>query len=318
MSVHRLIYDRQTETLSGANVRIKAATLMLQAGATLTHPMGHWGFSRGCKAVSAFVPNQDILIQLNHDALFAVPFADGYWSILLSHWFEYEGEIAALLSRAADTPCTFVDCGANFGYWSVLASSTPFGRQTVCSIEASPENFARLRTNAMLNGDRFKTHNVAIGRQAGGFAIMTGHKHEALGAVEADASTQGAVPVVSLNSLIENRLIDPTSPMMVKLDVEGVEIDAVRGGDQLLARDAVLICEDHGSDREHAVSRFLMGEAGLSVFVFDKAANRFERVIDLSVLDKIKQHRRVGYNVFATASRFWEDRLAGPVANTKK
>ena len=34
-----------------------------------------------------------------------------------------------------------------------------------------------------------------------------------------------------------------------QLDVEGVEIEAIKGGARLLQTDCVVICEEHGNDR---------------------------------------------------------------------
>lgn len=56
------------------------------------------------------------------------------------------------MKSAARLNCMLVDCGANFGYWSVLASSQPFGRQAALAIETSPKNAERLEVNARLTG----------------------------------------------------------------------------------------------------------------------------------------------------------------------
>ena len=81
---------------------------------------------------------------LNDDARFAFPFGDGYWSLLLDRGFVYEGEIEQFLRSVADVDYGFVDGGANFGFWSVLASSRPFGSHPVIAIEASSVNAAKL------------------------------------------------------------------------------------------------------------------------------------------------------------------------------
>lgn len=74
-----------------------------------------------------------------------------------------EEEIKSLLWNVVDVKCTFIDCGANFGYWSVLVSSEPFGKQTALAIEASPIIALRLEVNAKLNHSRFRCLNAAIG-----------------------------------------------------------------------------------------------------------------------------------------------------------
>ena len=302
-------FDRGSGMLTGAGVIDRVAVLALQAGSVITRPYGHRGYRLGCKAVATAVADRDIIIRLNEDAAFAIPFCDGYWSRMLNRKYDYEEEIEAFLRSVTDLRYSFVDCGANFGYWSVLASSRPFGRQPTLAIEASLENAKRLSANALLNGDRFRWLNAAVGGQAGGFARITGARHEALETLALTKNEPDAVPVVSLDSLVAGGLIDVSVPVVVKLDVEGVEIEALTGAEQLMQRDCVVICEEHGSDPTHGITRHLLEEMSLRVFVFDPKACRFNRLEGIMRLDSIKRHPWVGYNVFATSSELWEERL---------
>ncbi|QDM20580.1 FkbM family methyltransferase [Tardiphaga sp. vice352] len=304
-----LAYDRGNGRLSGARLAQKLAVLALQAGSAVTQPFGHRGYRLGCRIVASAFAARDIVVRLNSDALFSVPFADGYWSRLLNRRYDYEEEIEAFLKGASDIDYVFVDCGANFGYWSVIASSAPFGSHHALAIEASSANAARLELNARLNGDRFRCIHAAVGGTSGGYVRITGARHEAFGTASIGAREEGAVRTVSLDALMTEGAIDITRAVVVKLDVEGVEIEALQGAENLLAGDAVFICEEHGADREHRVSRHLMGATSLRLYVFDVATSRFVRVQDLSVLDRIKRHAWVGYNVFATASALWAERL---------
>ena len=304
-----LTFDRASGMLTGAGAIDRIAVLALQAGSVLTRPFGHRGYRLGCKLVATAVAESDVIVRLNEDAAFAFPFCDGYWSRMLNRRYDYEEEIEAFLSNAADLRYSFIDCGANFGYWSVLASSMPFGRQQTLAIEASPENAKRLRTNALLNGNRFRWLNAAIGGSAGGFARITGARHEAMETLALTQDEPDSVPIVSLDSLAAERLIDATLPVVIKLDVEGVEIEALTGAEGLLQRDSVVICEEHGSDRTHGITRHLINELSLGVFVFDPVRCRFIRLDDIKRLDRIKKHAWVGYNVFATSSASWEQRL---------
>ena len=295
--------------LTGSSVIDRIAVLALQAGSVLTRPYGHRGYRLGCNLVAAAVAKRDVIVRLNEDAAFAFPFCDGYWSRMLNPRYDYEEEIEAFLRNAADLRYSFIDCGANFGYWSVLASSRPFGRQQTLAIEASSENAKRLRTNALLNSDRFRWLNAAIGGKAGGFARITGARHEAMETLALTQNEPDAVPIVSLDSLAAEGLIDATMPVVIKLDVEGVEIEALTGAEGLMQRDCVVICEEHGLDRTHGITRHLINELSLSVFVFDPDRGRFSRLECMETLDRIKKHTWVGYNVFATSSALWEERL---------
>jgi hypothetical protein len=69
------------------------------------------------------------------------------------------------------------------------------------------------------------------------------------------------------------------------------------------------LCEEHGADRAHAVSRYILEQTPLKLMVYDPHSNRLETVSELSILDRIKVSTHVGYNVFGTASAFWQDRI---------
>jgi hypothetical protein len=104
--------------------------------------------------------------------------------------------------------------------------------------------------------------------------------------------------------------IDAARPVVVKLDVEGVEIAALQGAERLSRRDAVFICEEHGADREHLVSRHLMTATVAPPLRLRRRGGKPSSASrDLSLLDRIKRHAWVGYNVFATSSPLWEEKL---------
>lgn len=99
------------------------------------------------------------------------------------------------------------------------------------------------------------------------------------------------------------------SPVVVKLDVEGVEIGTLKGACELLQCDCLVICEEHGSGRTHGVSRHLITEMAFKLYAYDADSGRFVELQSIGALDRIKKHAWVGYSVFATASPFWTDRL---------
>jgi FkbM family methyltransferase len=308
-----LTFDYASGRLGGATAMERLAVLLLQTGAMASSPMGHRGFSIGAKAVASLIDQRDLVMQLNEDARFSFPLGDGYWSLLLDRKFHYEPEIENFLLGIADVDYGFIDGGANFGLWSVLTSSKPYGSHKVVAIEASAANAARLAKNAALNGDRFVILHRAIGSTSGARVWLTGHKHEALHvAAQADASGNGqgeSVEMIALDSLLDQNLVTPQQRLIVKLDVEGMEIDAIKGSKRLLASEIVFIAEEHGSDRAHKVSRFILSDTPCRVYVLDPPAGRYVPLVDLSILDRIKTNTAVGYNVFATNSPFWEERI---------
>ena len=116
------------------------------------------------------VARREIVVRLNEGALFFMPFGDAYWSRLLG---TMTTEIEALLRAARQDRYTFVDCGANFGYWSVLASSRSFGAQQSRSRHLAPTCSISIATQK-LNGNCFRCLHAAVGGRSGGFVRVTG------------------------------------------------------------------------------------------------------------------------------------------------
>lgn len=309
-------FDRASGALEGVNLWERTAALALTTGSKISSHFSHRGYNHCANLLRKALPKRNIAIKLNPDATFEFPYGDGYWSKLLDRSFRYEVELDRLFKGAIDVNYTLIDCGANYGYWSVLVSSAPFGSHRVIAIEPSSQNFAKLKDNAAVNGNRFDVMNCAIGA-ARGIARLSGTKHEAF-SIAGTARGGEEVPVIALDNLIDDGRISPDGKYLIKLDVEGVEIEAIKGGARLLQGDSVILCEEHGSDRHHTVSRYILEQTPLKLIVYDPRSNRMETVTELSILDRIKVSSNIGYNVFGTASAFWQDRINGLNANAAR
>jgi FkbM family methyltransferase len=316
MSRPPIQFDRVSGALEGANAWERTAALVLSSGAKISSHFSHKGYIACANLLRKALPERDIAMKLNDDAVFAFPYGDGYWSKLLDRDYIYEDELELLFRDSVDVDYTLLDCGANYGYWSVLVSSKPFGAHKAIAIEPSRQNYPKLTNNARINGNRFETMKCAIG-SVRGTARLSGVKHQAF-SIAGDQADGEEVPVVALDDLIKEENFSPNRKYLVKLDVEGVEIEAMKGGRRLMESDCVLLCEEHGSDREHSVSRYILEHTPLRLSVFDRTTQRLETVNELSILDRIKVSTNIGYNVFGTASAFWQDRIDALNAKTAR
>ena len=300
-------FDRASGALEGVNLWERAAALALSTGSKISSHFSHRGYIGCANLLRKTLPARNIAIKLNPDATFEFPYGDGYWSKLLNRSYHYEDELELLFKDSADVDYTLLDCGANYGYWSVLVSSKPFGAHKAIAIEPSGQNYPKLANNARVNGNRFELMKCAIGATRG-TARLSGTKHEAFSI--AGSQTDGEeVPVIALDNLLDDGKVAASGKFLIKLDVEGVEIEAMKGGARLLQGDSVILCEEHGNDPKHTVSRYILEQTPLKLIVYDPRSNRLETVTDLSILDRIKVSSHVGYNVFGTASAFWQDRI---------
>ena len=310
-------FDRASGALEGANLWERTAALALATGSKISSHFSHRGYIGCANLLRKTLPERNIAIKLNPDATFEFPYGDGYWSKLLNRSYHYEDELELLFRNSADVDYTLLDCGANFGYWSVLVSSGPYGSHKALAIEPSTQNFTKLQNNAEINGNRFDLLKCAIGA-ARGTARLSGTKHEAFSIAGNSSGGGEDVPVIALDNLLDDGTISPAGKYLIKLDVEGVEVQAIQGGTRLLQSDSVLLCEEHGNDPHHTVSRYILEQTPLKLIVHDPRSNRLETVTELSILDRIKVSTHVGYNVFGTASAFWESRINTLNANAAR
>jgi len=300
-------FDRASGVLEGANPWERLAAVALTLGSKVGANFSHRGYNLCANLLRKALVERGIQIRLNPDAVFEFPYGDGYWSKLLNRSYHYEDELELLFKDSADVDYTLLDCGANYGYWSVLVSSKPFGSHKAIAIEPSGQNYPKLANNAKINGNRFEAMKCAIG-SARGTARLSGTKHEAF-SIAGDQSGGEEVPVLALDNLLDDGKVAAGGKFLIKLDVEGVEIEAMKGGARLMQGDSVLLCEEHGNDPQHTVSRYILEQTPLKLIVYDPLSNRLETVTELSILDRIKVSSHVGYNVFGTASAFWLDRI---------
>ena len=303
-------FDRVTGDMRGATPWERSIGFALLAGSKVGAYISHRGYNTCANLLKTLLPERDINVMLSPDAAFSFPYGDGYWSKLLNRTFKYEDELELLLLDSKDVDYTLIDCGANYGYWSVMVSSKRFGSHKSIAMEPSSKNFPRLAHNARINGSRFYPINAAIG-SVRGTARLSGNRHEAFSIAGGPDAGGEEVAVLALDNLIEDGRIPAQGKYIVKLDVEGFEIDAMKGGKRILETDSVVICEEHGNDPTHAVSRYILEHTPMKAIIHDPATDRFEPLTQLSTLDRIKVAAHVGYNVFATSSAFWEQRIYG-------
>jgi len=301
--------DKASGAIRNASPCERIGLTAMRLAAVGLRPLDDLGFSIVAKLVRSVLPSRRMVtVDFAGDACFSFPYGDGYWSLLLDPRDVYEEEVEAVLRAIRDVDYAFVDCGANFGYWSVLVTSAGFGRHKAVAIELDPESFAILERNAAANGNRFTCLHRAVSDSDDDVLKIYGAKHEARSVVpDATGGARGEVLSITLDRLVEDGHVPDEGPVVLKLDVEGVEVPALKGGTALLMRDVLIVYEEHGSDRTHSVSRYLRDDCGMRLF--GHVDKTFFELGSVDQLTRLKTNPRRGYDFFATRSPFWLDRL---------
>jgi FkbM family methyltransferase len=291
--------DRTTGRLINAGWRERALIGVLDSYGALSRPLMQRGLYKACRLVgSAVWTDRTARIGLGQDAEVRFPARDPYWNRMLLRSYDHEPEMARFLRLLAHIDYSFVDCGANIGYWSVfVAAPSCGGGKAVLAVEASATTFAMLTANAEPHLDKIKVFHRAILDRSDIVVSLSDAAHEARGiAAEGQGSSGEIVSSITIDELLDREGWSGRR-VVVKLDVEGVEREALMGMERALAQDALVIYEDHGSDPTHALTRHIIEERGLLVHLLcDDAIVAITRVDEL---DGYKRDRTKGYNLIA-------------------
>jgi FkbM family methyltransferase len=150
----------------------------------------------------------------------------------LSHSFLGEEVAGYLLERAVQPGDTVLDGGAYHGTFAVVAArlAGPAGR--VFAFEPIESNAAVLRENLRLNA----AENVTV--VTAGLAERTGRAMFAECGIGSAIHPRGRyeAAVVSIDDFARERGLDAGAPLFVKMDIEGAEVEALRGAREMLRR----------------------------------------------------------------------------------
>lgn len=150
----------------------------------------------------------------------------------------YEAPIQTALAEHLAEGAVFYDVGANVGFFSLLAASIVGDSGAVYAFEPVPANAASIRHSARLNrlsnievfeeavGERSGSASLILSRHIGGATLASkGAPQDATGEIE--------VAVTTLDDAIADRGLRP--PSLIKIDVEGAELEVLRGMTDTLA-----------------------------------------------------------------------------------
>jgi FkbM family methyltransferase len=142
----------------------------------------------------------------------------------------------ASLVRPGDVCC---DIGANLGFFSILLSRFSGPTGSIYAFEPVPDNASLIEGNARLNRmENIKVSTLALSCADGkGELLLARHVGGAvLKSVGAPPDLAGSITVetASLDALVEHGRVEP--PDVVKIDVEGAEMEVLRGMEQVLRK----------------------------------------------------------------------------------
>lgn len=153
-----------------------------------------------------------------------------------------------IMKRELKPGQVIIDVGANIGYYALLEAKTVGKRGRIYALEPAPENLELLRRNVKANGcDNIEIFHAAAGARSemGTIYLSKSHNQHAL-IKENVGGVVGSMPirVFALDDFLEGK----PYPSLIRMDVEGFELDILRGLKKTIAKGKPLklFIEIHG------------------------------------------------------------------------
>ena len=162
--------------------------------------------------------------------------------LLLYNDFERK-ELQFAMDRARDGG-TILDVGANIGVYTVACARAAGDRGHVIALEPGPMTFQKLtQTCALLELKNVTLLQVAAGRTSGTALFVSGRSERDVHQHLADARPHDAEDGLQVES---RRLDDVCGPdagavTLMKIDVEGHELEVLEGAERILANGSVQV-----------------------------------------------------------------------------
>lgn len=161
-------------------------------------------------------------------------------------------EEMSLLLHFLDKNDTFVDVGANVGVFSVLASGVS-GAKSI-AIEPNDKNIELLKQNIGINSlqNNINIIKCVVGNQVGEVSFTKGL--DSINRVKRDEDTSLETELIKEETL--DNLLKDNIPSFIKIDVEGFELNVLKGAKNILQEPnlKILIIETNGLSSKYQLN----------------------------------------------------------------
>jgi FkbM family methyltransferase len=152
---------------------------------------------------------------------------------LLNKCYFGDETILSVIKRTSDQKKVFLlDCGSNYGFYSFYVASLYFGNQ-VLAFEASPGTFNSFKANLELNNFRnIDYRNLAISEVSGKFISFYESYNDWESSVTHNKFKNNKIVNIETTTIDQELSKKDLSnfAVIIKLDIEGNEFNAIEGG----------------------------------------------------------------------------------------
>lgn len=196
----------------------------------------------------------------------------------------FEPNEFVFIRSTLDPGMVVLDGRANEGLYSLYAARRVGPRGVVLAVEPSTREFARLEANIALNRIRnVKTFKMALGSRVGEARLAIAQaRHAGMNAIEVGDAGENPAPWTLSRETVSHETIDNLGARaglerldLMKLDIEGSEVDALWGARKTISRFRPIIMLEAEEERLASQNRTkeelvqALDELGYALWVFD-------------------------------------------------
>jgi FkbM family methyltransferase len=282
---------------------------------------GYYGISTAGVGSANLYP-----IALSNGTTVKIP-SDQYWSYYMDDIGSYEPEMKQIIDLFANEDSLFIDGGANIGLWSVYTSGIIKNANQVVAVEPTDIILKILKQNQELNNNNFSIIPKAIWHKSGEILEFKLYHSHAANSLKDNTTAEGTerevigtlkMETIALDDIITNaKEKQPNiNNIIVKLDVEGVEIEALDGMKNALANeDIIIIYEDHAKEITSETTNHILNTLKMNIYyISEEETDRAIRIQNLEQVKDIKVNKGKGYNFIACVpGKGFDGKMAGMV-----
>ena len=248
-----------------------------------------------------FLKKKDLVIPWINDAKFILYKSDVpllynvYWGVS-----EYPDMI--FLAHCLRENNIFIDCGANVGTYSIIASKVA-GANSI-TFEPNPNTIIKLNRNIELNNleKKIDVRKIALSDKIGNLYFSNyGDTDDVLNRVSLNQSSSSANILIKSSTLDDE--INIKEDFILKMDVEGYESKLIKGAKKLLANENLLaliveinqMIDDYGEENREDLHNIILsyGLTPINYDPFNRIVSR--KIKDLTNLNKINNSPNIIY-----------------------
>ena len=196
-----------------------------------------------------FLLTGPFIIDFKKFKFFSYPQKEDYSRFLLTRGtMPDEGEIKVIKENIIDANTIFIDCGANAGFYSIPIAALN-KEYKIYSFEPSAIELNLFKNNIELNNlKNIYPIEMAIGHECG-TALFKENRSKARFSsgsgyiidIELDQSNTKKVKIITIDKFIEDINIDHKKKIIIKIDLEGYDINAIFGAEKTIKKYNTLI-----------------------------------------------------------------------------